>query len=135
MSEFHAAMGICNLRHVDEMIAARNNVVERYRKNLQGISGLTINQDVPGVESNYAYCPVLFDGAKYNRDEAAARLAEQDIYARKYFYPLTNHNEAYGYRGKETPIALHISEHILTLPLYPDLAPEDVDRICEIITE
>ena len=135
MSEFHAAMGICNLRHVDEMIAARKNVVERYRKNLQGISGLTINQDVPGVESNYAYCPVLFDGAKYTRDEAAARLAERDIFARKYFYPLTNHNEAYGFRGEETPIALHVSEHILTLPLYPDLALEDVDRICEIITE
>ena len=135
MSEFHAAMGLCNLRHLDEYLAGRKAVVERYRKNLSGVSGLTLSQEQAGVESNYAYFPVVFDGAKYTRDEAAERLAAQGINARKYFFPLTNHNEAYGFRGEETPIALHISERVLTLPLYPDLAMEDVDRICEIITE
>ena len=135
MSEFHATMGICNLRHLDEWLVGRKAVVERYRKNLSGISGLTILQEQPGVESNYAYFPVVFDGAKYTRDEAAERLAAHGINARKYFFPLTNHNEAYGFKGEETPVALHISEHVLTLPLYPDLAIEDVDRICEIITE
>ena len=133
MSEFHAAMGLCNLRHLDEWIEERKAVVKRYRKNLSGIPGLTILQEQEGVESNYAYFPVVFDGAKYTRDEAAKRLAEQGINARKYFFPLTNHNEAYGFRGKETPIALHISERVLTLPLYPDLAMEDVDLICELI--
>lgn len=135
MSEFHAAMGICNLRHLDEWLGGRKAVVERYRKNLSGVPGLTILQDQEDVESNYAYFPVVFDGAKYTRDEAAGRLAEQNIFARKYFFPLTNHNEAYGFHGEETPIALHISEHVLTLPLYPDLAMEDVDRICGIITD
>lgn len=135
MSEFHAAMGLCNLRHLDEWLAGRKAVVERYRKNLSGVPGLTILREQEGVESNYAYFPVVFDGAKYTRDEAAERLAEQGINARKYFFPLTNHNEAYGFRGEETPVALHISERVLTLPLYPDLAMEDVDRICEIITE
>ena len=135
MSEFHAAMGLCNLRHLDEWLAGRKAVVERYRENLSGVPGLTILQEQEGVESNYAYFPVVFDGAKYTRDEAAERLAAQGINARKYFFPLTNHNEAYGFRGEETPIALHISERVLTLPLYPDLAMEDVDRICEIITE
>ena len=135
MSEFHAAMGLYNLRHLDEYLAGRKAVVERYRKNLSGVPGLTFSQEQAGVESNYAYFPVVFDGAKYTRDEAAERLAAQRINARKYFFPLTNHNEAYGFRGQETPVALHISERVLTLPLYPDLAMEDVDRICEIITE
>lgn len=135
MSEFHAAMGVCNLRHLDEWIIGRKAVVERYRQNLSGVPGITLSQNQPDVESNYAYFPVVFDGAKYTRDEAAERLATQDIFARKYFFPLTNHNEAYGFHGEETPIALHISERVLTLPLYPDLAMEDVDRICEIITE
>lgn len=135
MSEFHAAMGLCNLRHLDEWLARRKAVVERYRKNLSGFPGLILSGDQPGVESNYAYFPVIFDGAKYTRDEAAERLGMYDIFARKYFYPLTNHNEAYGFHGEETPIALHISERVLTLPLYPDLAMEDVDRICEIISE
>ena len=135
MSEFHAAMGLCNLRHLDEWLAGRKAVVERYRQNLSGVPGLTVLRDQPGVESNYAYFPVVFDGAKYTRDEAAQRLAAQGINARKYFFPLTNHNEAYGFRGGETPIALHVSERVLTLPLYPDLAMEDVDRICEIVTK
>ena len=135
MSEFHAAMGLCNLRHLDEWLGMRKAVVERYRENLSGIPGLTLSPEQAGVESNYAYFPVVFDGAKYTRDEAAARLAEHEIFARKYFFPLTNHNEAYGFRGAETPIALHISERVLTLPLYPDLPLEDVDRICGIISE
>lgn len=135
MSEFHAAMGLCNLRHLDGWLAGRKAVVERYREHLSGVPGLTILQEQEGVESNYAYFPVVFDGAKYTRNKAAERLAAQGINARKYFFPLTNHNEAYGFHGKETPIALHISERVLTLPLYPDLAMEDVDRICKIITE
>ena len=134
MSEFHAAMGICNLRHVDEYIAGRRQAAERYCHNLVGIPGLTLLKEQPDVESNYAYFPVVFDGAKYTRDEAAARLAEHDIFARKYFYPLTNHCTAYGFHGDETPIAKHISDHVLCLPLYPELALEDVDRICEIIS-
>ena len=135
MSEFHAAMGICNLRHMDEYIAERKRAVERYHRNLAGIQGLRLLNEQPGVESNYAYFPVVFDGAKYNRDEAAARLAERDIFARKYFYPLTNHCSAYGFHGDETPIAKYISDRVLCLPLYPELAPEDVDRICEIISD
>ena len=135
MSEFHAAMGVCNLRHLDEWIMGRKAVVERYRQNLSGVPGITLSQDQPGVESNYAYFPVVFDGAKYTRDEAAERLAAQGIFARKYFFPLTNHNEAYGFNGEKTPVALYIAERVLTLPLYPDLAMEDIDRICGIITE
>lgn len=135
MSEFHAAMGICNLRHLNEWIAGRKAVVDRYRKNLSGFPGLTIMKEQPDVQSNYSYFPVVFDHEIFNRNEVAERLAAQGVNARKYFYPLTNHNEAYGLHGEETPVALYISENVLTLPLYPDLAMEDVDRICNIITE
>ena len=134
MSELHAAMGICNLRRIELYIAMRKQVVERYRYNLAGVPGLTLLKEQPGVKSNYAYFPVVFDGAKYTRDEAAARLAEHEIFARKYFYSLTNHCTAYGFRGDQTPIAKHISDRVLCLPLYPELAAEAVDRICEIIT-
>lgn len=135
MSEFHAAMGLCNLRHIDEMIEARKVVVNRYRENLKSVPGLKVTQDIPRVESNYAYFPVLFTDSKYSRDEAETRLASHDIFARKYFFPLTNNNDAYGFRGEETPIALETSKNVLSLPLYPELTFEDVDRICEIITE
>ena len=133
MSELHAAMGICNLRHIDACIEARKRIVERYRANLAGVPGLKVMNEQAGVESNYAYFPVILNGARFTRDEAAERLAAQDIFARKYFYPLTNHCEAGGFHGDETPIAKYVSERVLCLPLYPELAMEDVDRICGII--
>ena len=78
----------------------------------------------------------MFDGYKYNRDEVAEKLAQHDIFARKYFYPITN--EFSCYKGKfkgETPIAKHISENVLTLPMYEGLTEEDINRICDIILE
>lgn len=133
MSEFHAAMGICNLRRVDQMIAARKQAVERYRCNLAGISGLTLMREQPGVESNYAYFPVVFSGERISRDQAADRLAAHDIFARKYFYPLTSQCPAFGFSGDKTPIAAYISDRVLCLPLFPELAAEEIDLICEIL--
>ena len=70
-----------------------------------------------------------------DRDQVFTALAAQNIGARKYFWPLTS---AFGaFRGRydpsETPVALRISENVLTLPLYADLDPDDVDRISEIV--
>ncbi|MCI8528431.1 MAG: hypothetical protein HFH82_04635 [Lachnospiraceae bacterium] len=63
------------------------------------------------------------------------RLAEQGIFSRKYFYPLTNTFDCYHGRFDvgETPVALHIAKRVLTLPLYADLPLDEVDRICDII--
>lgn len=137
LNEFCAAMGICNLRHLDEEIAKRKAVVKRYRERLSGIPGIKLNAIQEGVESNYAYFPVIFDGYKYNRDVVMAKLAEHGIGARKYFYPITNTFECYkdipGFEPERTPVALRASLNVLTLPLYADLALEDVDRICDII--
>lgn len=135
MNEFQAAMGICNLRHVDREIEKRKAVVERYFKKLSNINGIKLCKPQTGVKSNYAYFPVVFDRYKLNRDEVFEKLKVQNIIARKYFSPITNSFECY--KGKfdvqKTPIAKYIAERVLTLPLYADLALEDVDRICDII--
>ena len=135
MNEFQAAMGICNLRHVNGEIIKRKKVVERYIENLKDITGIQLSKKQVDVESNYAYFPVVFDGYKMTRDEVFEKLKDNDIVARKYFYPLTNSFECYKdrYDVDETPVAKYIAERVLTLPLYADLALEDVDRICEII--
>lgn len=137
MNEFQAAMGICNLRHLETEIAKRKKVVEHYRERLSGVEGIKLCAAQENVESNYAYFPVVFDGYKYTRNEIYEMLAEQGITARKYFYPLTNSFECYrNYptAGTEkTPVAQHLALRVLTLPLYADLALEDVDRICNII--
>ena len=137
MNEFQAAMGLCNLRHLDEEIGKRKIVVERYRERLEGVEGIKLSKIQEGVESNYAYFPVVFDGYKYTRNEVFEKLAEQGIGARKYFYPLTNSFECYrNYptAGTEkTPVAQHMALRVLTLPLYADLSLDDVDRICDVI--
>ena len=135
MNEFQAAMGICNLRHVNGEIIKRKKVVERYIENLKDITGIKLSKEQVDVESNYAYFPVVFDGYKMTRDGVFEKLKDNDIVARKYFYPLTNSFECYKdrYDVNETPVAKYIAERVLTLPLYADLALEDVDRICEII--
>lgn len=137
MNEFQAAMGICNLRHIDEEIAKRKAVVEHYRKRLSGISGIKLCEEQANVVSNYAYFPVVFDGFKQTRDEVFAKLDGHGIIARKYFYPLTNQYDCYkdlATAGAEkTPVAKYIADRVLTLPLYADLQIEDVDKICDII--
>ena len=137
MSEFQAAMGICNLRHLDSEINKRRTVSERYRYHLDGVNGITLCKPQKDVEPNYAYFPVLFDGSGANRDEVFSVLASHGIIARKYFYPATNSIEAYAglstAGAEKTPVATYLASHVLTLPLYADLAFDDVDRICGII--
>lgn len=137
MNEFQAAMGLCNLRHLEGEIAKRKIVVEHYRQRLGGVEGIRLSPIQENVESNYAYFPVVFDGYKYTRDEIFDRLLAQGITARKYFYPLTNSFECYRELPtagvEKTPVAQHIASRVLTLPLYADLPLGDVDRICNII--
>ena len=137
MNEFCAAMGICNLRIIDEEIAKRKVVADRYREILGQIEGIQLSPIQEDVESNYAYFPVIIHENVFGatRNDVAMALEKEGIKARKYFYPLTNTFDCF--HGKfdvsRTPVALHISKRVLTLPLYADLALEDVDRICEII--
>ena len=135
MNEFQAAMGICNLRHVDNEIAKRKIVVDRYFEQLSGMEGINLSKPQARVKSNYAYFPVVFDGYKKKRDEVFEELRIYNVFARKYFSPLTNSFDCYKdkYNVDNTPISKYIAERVLTLPLYAELDLEDVDRICKII--
>jgi dTDP-4-amino-4,6-dideoxygalactose transaminase len=137
MSEFQAAMGICNLRHVDEEIRKRGVAVAHYRRRLAGVPGLTLCGDQNHVKPNYAYLPVVFDGYKYDRNQVFEMLKAEGIVARKYFYPLTNDLECYRdlptAGADKTPVAKFLADRVLTLPLYADLSAEDIDFICDII--
>lgn len=137
MSEFQAAMGICNLRHLETEIDKRKKVMERYWSHLDGVEGLKLSKPPKETKSNYAYFPVIFDGFHSSRDKVFGTLREYGILARKYFYPLTNSFECYRDLPtagiEKTPVAAYLADRVLTLPMYADLALEDVDRICEII--
>ena len=135
MSEFQAAMGICNLRHVENNIKKRQIVTERYIQNLNKITGIKLVKPQAGIKSNYAYFPIVFQEYFKSRDQIFEELEAHEIYPRKYFYPLTTCYECYAgrFNSDDTPIAKYIADRVLTLPLYPDLDLEDVDKIYEII--
>ncbi len=137
MNEFVAAMGLCNLRHIDAEIAKRKKVAECYMDNLSGVSGIQLPPIQEEVQPNYSYFPIIIDEKMFGatRNEVFAHLAENNIHARKYFYPLTSAFDCF--HGKYdihlTPIAVHISKRVLTIPMFADLPLEDVERICQII--
>lgn len=136
MNEFCAAMGVCNLRHLDEEIEKRGKVEARYRERLEGIPGVGLIEPQPGVRSNHAYMPVVFgDAFGADRDEVFDALDRAGIGARKYFYPLVTDYACYRsvYSSERTPVARDVASRVLTLPMYADLALQDVDRICDVV--
>lgn len=139
MNEFCAAMGLCNLKYIDEEINKRKKVVERYRERLSDVEGIKLNGVQSNVKPNYAYFPVVINEKLFgnNRNQVYSALEKNGIYARKYFYPLTNTFDCFHgiYDVSKTPVAYEISKRILTLPLYADLELNDVNRICDIILE
>lgn len=137
MNEFQAAMGICNLRHIDNEIQKRKQVAKRYLENLKDIDGIVLPRMQKDVVGNYAYFPVLIEEEILGetRNDIYERLKQQDIYARKYFYPLTNSLQCYGtnFNRGNTPVSKYVSDRILTLPMYADLSLGEIDMICELI--
>lgn len=137
MNEFQAAMGLCNLRHVDEEIEKRRKVHEKYVELLSGAKGIQLMKEQENVHPNYAYFPVVFHEKEFgaSRNDVCEALKKDEIYARKYFYPLTNELDCFHgkYDANDTPVAHYISGSVLTLPMYADLKMEEVERICNII--
>ncbi len=137
MNEFCAAMGLCNLKHVDFEIEKRKKIFNRYYERLNNVDGLRLNKLQENVKSNYAYFPIIIyeNIFKESRDDLLKRLNDREIYPRKYFYPTTNSFSCYNnkYNIDNTPIATSVSKRVLTLPLYSDLSLSDVDFICDTI--
>lgn len=139
MNEFQAVMGRCNLMHIDEEIGKRKAVVERYIERLSGISGIKIWKPQKDVTPNYAYFPIVINEKEFghDRNEVMEALKAHNIYARKYFYPLTNKMDCYieKYGDADVPVAAWTADRVLTLPMSASLSIADVDRICDIISE
>ncbi len=139
MNEVQAAFGLLQLKYVDKAIEKRKKIANYYRENLSNIEGIHYLKDIDGIKHNYAYFPILIDEQIYgqSRDAVYNKLKVNNIYARRYFYPLISQFPTY--RGLDSanpenlPIATKITEQVLCLPIYPDLEIETVDRVVELI--
>lgn len=141
MNEFQAALGVLQLKYADNAINERKRIVELYRNELAEIDGIRFMDDIEGVTHNYPYFPIFIDKEKFGktRDEVYEKLKENNIYARRYFYPLISQFPTY--RGLESAkaenllVAERIAEQVLCLPLYPGLENQDIENIVFIIKE
>jgi dTDP-4-amino-4,6-dideoxygalactose transaminase len=141
MNELIAAYGLLQLKRIDENISKRKQKVELYRKLLSGVSGISFIEDFENVKHNYTYFPIFIDKNKLgkSRDEVYDNLKLNNIFARRYFYPLISQFDAYKELPSSTkenlPVASKITEHVLCLPLYAELENATIERIVKIIHE
>lgn len=137
MNEFQAAMGICNLRNIDREISKRREAYNRYIHNLKDLDGVILPREFNGVYSNYAYFPVIFDNFSLNRNEVFNLLRENNVFSRKYFFPLINDFDCYKdeFSSLNTPIAKSISDKVLALPLFSDITYDEIDFVCSVISK
>ncbi|MEZ5458870.1 MAG: DegT/DnrJ/EryC1/StrS family aminotransferase [Steroidobacteraceae bacterium] len=138
MSEFGAALGLVQLRHVAGYIAARAALDTRYRELLDGIPGVSPLPLPPGQAANYYAFPILLDrDFPLTRDQLQQHLRSHGIMARRYFHPALSELPMYRQFAPQDPQALRHSRdtcnRILVLPLYHDLAMQDVARIARLI--
>ncbi len=132
MNEFSASMGICNLKNIKKEIEIRKKIVKRYLYNLNNLDGIKLPYYKSNIDYNYSYFPILI--LNIDRNIIIDNLSKEDIYVRKYFYPLTSDYECYNFLNN-TPIASKVSNSVITLPLYSNLSLKDVDKICNIIID
>jgi dTDP-4-amino-4,6-dideoxygalactose transaminase len=139
MSEVQAAMGLLQLKHIDENIEKRSRITHRYRELLKDTAGIRCLEDAPGVKHCYSYFPIFVEEETYgmSRDALYEKLKRHDIFGRRYFYPLISQFPTY--RGLESalpgkmPVAEKAAEQVICLPLYPDLDEKNLYFICNLI--
>jgi len=139
MNEFQAALGLLQLKYIDEAIDKRRRISELYRSKLSDIDGIRLLKSGVNVKTNFQYFPVFIDEKAFGkrRDELYNELRKHDIYARRYFYPLISQFPTY--RGLPSaspgnlPVAERITKEVLCLPMYSDLNSDHVEFVCRIV--
>ena len=138
MNEFCAIMGLCNLSHVKENILARKKRVEYYLAGLNNEKAIRCLEYKKNIEYSYGYFPILFLPeicGEDMRDKVYEALKQENIFSRKYFYPLTSDETCFKNKYKDISLknARYVSDNILVLPLYDELSFKKIDQILDII--
>jgi dTDP-4-amino-4,6-dideoxygalactose transaminase len=138
MSEFNAALGLLQLKHMPAVLDRREQIDALYRERLSMVDGIEApdwsNQD----RVNWSYFPIRVKPQfALDRDQLYDKLKREGISGRRYFYPLIS--EFPMYRGLASaqerllPNATEASREVICLPLYPSLTDSDVHRVCDAI--
>ena len=129
-SELHAAMGLVNLKYIQQILDRRKQQTKYYHQTLAGINLKYIKlQDEQGF--NYAYFPVVFETEELTL-HVKKILENNQIFPRRYFYPSLSQLD---YVTGNTPISDDIASRILCLPLYHELTKEEQDLVSRILVK
>ena len=137
LSEIHAAVGLAVFERALEEYRRREKLFAHYRIRLAEIEGIVVRKLATDTSHNYAYFPVEIDEETFGlaRDQVDVALRAENIFARKYFYPLCSENEVYRHHPSADPERLpnahRLASRILCLPLYGDLGRDGIDRIVD----
>ncbi|WP_205951971.1 DegT/DnrJ/EryC1/StrS family aminotransferase [Pantoea stewartii] len=139
MNEVQAAFGLLQLEHLNDAFVRRADVFEKYATALGSVKGLSFSHIPQGLSWNYAYCAVFIDEQYFpmSRDALYELFKKEDIYVRRYFYPLISAFPMYkSYPSAQTDNlreATRRSQQVLCLPIHPSLSVEEQDKVIEII--
>jgi dTDP-4-amino-4,6-dideoxygalactose transaminase len=138
MSEFNAALGLLQLKYIDDAIRRRGLVDEAYRERLGNVRGIKLLAQDPRATLNHCYFPIFVTGDyPLSRDALDQRLRAEGIFGRPYFYPLISDFPMYrSYPSADPaglPIAAEAARQVFCLPIYPELPGEEVERIADIV--
>lgn len=139
MDEIRSAYGLLNLKQVDVAITRRKDVAQKYKDAFKAVAGLRYLEDIEGVKHNYSYFPIFIDEKEYgmSRDSLYAKLKENNILGRRYFYPLISQFEMYrdfdSAQAQNLPVAHKLADSVICLPMYADLTDDDVNRVIEVV--
>lgn len=135
MSEINAAFGLLQLQGIDDALTKRKQVDARYREDLKNVAGIRLS-NLGSHISNYAYFPIFVEK---NRDALYEYLKANNIFGRRYFYPLISDFPMYrglpSANSANLPIAKKIANEVICLPMYPNLTSEEIDFIISLIID
>ena len=138
MSEFNAALGLLQLKHIDSAIARRGVLDSAYRQQLANVPGIRCLDPSFEVKPNYSYFPILVGNEfPMDRDALYNHMKTCGIHPRRYFYPLISEFPMYrglpSARADNLPVAMDAARRVLCLPIYPDLSDYELCHVCQVI--
>ncbi|MDD2635914.1 MAG: DegT/DnrJ/EryC1/StrS family aminotransferase [Bacteroidales bacterium] len=140
MNEMQAALGLLQLKHYRGNTEKRKIISDTYKKELAGIKGISMLPEPQNTETNHAYFPIFVDEKEYgmSRDQLYEKLKQNNIFGRRYFYPLISDFSMYKSLDSATPsnlpVATKMAEEVICLPMYPNLSDNDVSKIVKFLT-
>lgn len=138
MSEINAAVGLAVLPKVNDEIKRRKELFSIYIEKINECKGITIPYKRTDVIYNYQYFPLIIDKDIYqvSRDEVYNKLKKQNIHSRRYFYPLCSNLNycSTNLTKNNVPFANKMAESVLVLPLFGEMAEENIIEICAVFT-